>query len=59
MQVRGEAGGSLESFYYRFISEVNASARAHVAALGGNALLCHAIVPQESGEQEKGVGGRE
>ncbi len=39
----------MESFYYRFISEVNASARAHVAALGGNALLCHAIVPQESG----------
>ena len=54
--IRGEAGGSLESFYYRFISEVNASARAHVAALGGNALLCHAIVPQESGEHKNGVG---
>jgi hypothetical protein len=31
----------MESFYYLFIAEVNACARAQVAALGGNALLCH------------------
>ena len=33
--------GTMESFYYLFVSEVNACARAQVKALGGNALLCH------------------
>jgi len=33
--------GSSGSFYYNMISEANAVARAHVAALGGNALLCY------------------
>lgn len=34
-------GGSMGSFYYLMISEANAVARAHVAALGGNALICY------------------
>jgi hypothetical protein len=29
------------SFYYLMLSEAGAMARAHVAALGGNALLCY------------------
>ena len=37
--------GTMESFYYLFVSEVNACARAQVAALGGNALLCHRCHP--------------
>ena len=45
--VRSE--GSLPSFYHVLISEANAAARAQVAALGGNALLCYKISPQESG----------
>lgn len=45
--VRGE--GLLSSFFFLFISEVNAVAQAHVAALGGNALLCHRVTPQEAG----------
>ena len=45
---RTEEGG-LDSFYYQFLCEVNAIARAHVAALGGNALLCHRVVVQEAG----------
>lgn len=45
--VRGD--GSLGSFVYSLLSEVNALARAHVAALGGNALLCYSLVPQEAG----------
>lgn len=45
--VRGE--GQLGSFFHLLLSEVNAVARAHVAALGGNALLCHNLVPQEAG----------
>jgi hypothetical protein len=40
---------SLDSFFYQFLSEVNAVARSHVAALGGNALLCRKVVLQESG----------
>jgi hypothetical protein len=45
--VRGE--GSLSSFLHLLLSEVNALARAHVAALGGNALLGCSLVPQEAG----------
>ena len=45
--VRSE--GMLGSFFYLLLSEVNAIARAQVAALGGNALLCHRLVPQEAG----------
>lgn len=41
--------GTLGSFFYLLLSEVNAAARTHVAALGGNALLCHRLVPQEAG----------
>lgn len=44
LTVRGE--GSLESFFATFIAEVNASARAHVFALGGNALLGYQLVQQ-------------
>jgi hypothetical protein len=40
---------SLDAFFYQFLSEVNATARSHVAALGGNALLCRKVVLQESG----------
>eukprot|EP01038_Epipyxis_sp_PR26KG_P009930 gene9930-13358_t len=45
--IRGE--GALGAFFYLFISEANAVARSQVAALGGNALLCHRLIPQESG----------
>lgn len=45
--VRSE--GMLGSFFYLLLSEVNAVARSQVAALGGNALLCHRLVPQEAG----------
>eukprot|EP01039_Chlorochromonas_danica_P008191 gene8189-9036_t len=44
---RGE--DSLGSYAHLVLSEVNALARAHVAALGGNALLCYNLVPQEAG----------
>ena len=45
----GRLEGSFETFLYSLIAEANAVSRAHVAALGGNALLCHRLVPQESG----------
>lgn len=45
--VRGE--GSLGTFLYLFLSEVDSATRAQVSSLGGNALLCHRIVPVESG----------
>lgn len=41
--------GTLGSFFYLLLSEVNTAARTHVSALGGNALLCHRLVPQEAG----------
>jgi hypothetical protein len=40
---------SIGHLVHLFFSEVNAAARAHVAALGGNALLCYRIVTQETG----------
>jgi hypothetical protein len=33
--------GKLDSFIHNFLSEVDATARAQVVALGGNALLSH------------------
>jgi hypothetical protein len=40
--VRNE--GSLESYFYLLLSEVNTVTRSHVVSLGGNALLCHKYV---------------
>ena len=45
--IRGEENQA--SFFYTFVSEANAVARAHVASLGGNALLLQRMIPQESG----------
>ena len=39
---------SLEQFFFVFLSEASSVARSQVAALGGNALLCHRMTPQES-----------
>ena len=46
---RGEGGGALEPFFFMLISQAQAVTRAQVASLGGNALLCYRMVPQESG----------
>ncbi|CAM9899972.1 unnamed protein product [Discosporangium mesarthrocarpum] len=42
-------GGEVASFFHVFMMEVNTVIRAHVAALGGNALLSYRLLPQESG----------
>jgi uncharacterized protein YbjQ (UPF0145 family) len=41
--------GPFDTFLHSFIAESNAIAKAQVAALGGNALICHRFMPQESG----------
>ncbi|KAF0717750.1 Aste57867_2119 [Aphanomyces stellatus] len=42
--------GGLGAFFHLFLSEAIAVVRAHVRALGGNAMLCFRLVPIESSQ---------
>lgn len=39
----------LSSFYHQFLYEVNQIVKAHVLAVGGNAVICYQIVTRDSG----------
>lgn len=41
-------GGGLGTFFFVLLSEANAMARAHVAAMGGNAVVGYRVLPRES-----------